>query len=219
MKGSLWGEEFSIPDTKKETKKVIKKIKEPKSPQVKTEKIIKSKTVPIEEKLKIIYENVLRILGVYKEKTQVIKTKEELSNYIDAAINNGIIAIDTETNNSLDPITCKLMGPCFYTPGQKNAYVPINHVNLYTRERLDWQLTEEDIKEQLERLDNVKIIMHNGKFDYQVLKITTGKQLKIFWDTIIGSRLLNENELSKLKEQYISKIDPSIEKYLLRLWE
>jgi DNA polymerase I-like protein with 3'-5' exonuclease and polymerase domains len=56
--------------------------------------------------------------------------------------------------------------------------------------------------------------MHNGKFDYQVIKCTTGKQLKVYWDTMLAVRILNENEKNAgLKQQYIAKIDPSIEKY------
>ena len=105
------------------------------------------------------------------------------------------------------------MGPCIYTPGQKNAYIPINHINYVTGERLDWQLTEEDVAEQFKRLENTPIIFHNGKFDYEVIKCTTGVPLKIYWDTMIGARMLNENEKAGLKEQYIAKIDPSIEKY------
>lgn len=105
------------------------------------------------------------------------------------------------------------MGPCIYTEGMKNAYVPINHVNRITGERLPWQLTENDIKEEFSRLSNTKIIMHNGKFDYSVIKCTCNLELDIYWDTLIGARILNENEKAGLKEQYISKIDPSIEKY------
>lgn len=213
MLDSLWGEEFVVPETPKRTKKIIEKVSNPKTPIVVTQQAIKSKSTNIEEKLTLIKENVLRILGVYKENTIVIKTKEELINYIDKAINNGIIAIDTETNNSLDPITCKLMGPCIYTPGMKNAYIPLNHVDVHTKERFSWQLTEEDIAEQFNRLSDTKIIMHNGKFDYQVIKCTTGVELSIYWDTLIGSRLLDENERANLKMQYISKIDSSIEKY------
>ena len=114
----------------------------------------------------------------------------------------------------MDPLTCKLMGLCLYTPGQKNAYIPVNHINLFTRERLSNQLTEEDIKEALCSIkDDTKVIMHNGKFDYQVIKCTTGYLTKCYWDTFIGSRLLNENERAALKQQYINKIDPTIEKY------
>lgn len=212
MLDSLWGEDFKIEETPEIAKKISKKINNPKS-TAKT-KGSKKVVVPLEEQMEMIRANVYRILGKYKENTLVIKTKEQLNEYIDCAIENGIIAIDTETNNSLDPITCKLMGPCIYTPGQKNAYIPINHINPNTRERLDWQLTEEDIFEAFDRLDNVKIVMHNGKFDYQVIKCTTNKALKVYWDTLIATRILNENEKrANLKEQYIDKVDSSIEKY------
>lgn len=212
---SLWGEEFNIPDSSSQVKKVRQRVSSPKEPKVvKTvEQTLRSSTISIEERLRVITENVMRILGVYKENTLVIKTKEDLVSYIDKAIQNGIIAIDTETNNSLIPLTCKLMGPCIYTPGMKNAYIPLNHVDPKTGSRLEWQLTEEDIAEQFGRLTNVQIIMHNGKFDYQVIKCTTGVSLHIDWDTMIGARLLDENERAGLKEQYINKIDSSIEKY------
>lgn len=214
MVDSLWGDEFIIPETKKVAKKIVDKISKPKDPSVVVKKAVKSKTVSVKEKLAIIKENVLKILGKYVDNTLVIKTREQLTDYIDRAILNGVIAVDTETNNSLDPITCKLMGPCLYTPGLKNAYIPLNHVNPDTLERLDWQLTEEDIKEELARLTNTKIIMHNGKFDYSVIKCTTGLELSIYWDTMIGAKVLDENEKSAgLKQQYIDKIDSSQEKY------
>jgi DNA polymerase I-like protein with 3'-5' exonuclease and polymerase domains len=212
MMDSLWGEEFKVEETPKVAKKIVEKINNPKG-TVKT-KGSKKVVVPLEEQMKIIKENVYRILGKYKDNTVVIRTKEQLNDYIQASIENGIIAIDTETNNSLDPITCKLMGPCIYTPGQKNAYIPINHINPHTRERLEWQLTEEDIFEAFDKLGETLIVMHNGKFDYQVIKCTTGKQLKVYWDTMIATRILNENEKrAGLKEQYIDKVDSSIEKY------
>lgn len=207
---SLWGDEFIIEDSSKQAKNLLKKINKPKKTE---QQILKSKNTSIEDKLRIIYENVNRILGVYKENTLVIKDKETLSKYIDKAIENNVIAIDTETNNSLDPLTCKLMGPCLYTPGMKNAYIPINHVDYRTSERLSWQLTEEDVYEQFSRLNDTLIITHNGKFDYEVLKCTTNWDMPIYWDTYIGARILNENEKAGLKEQYIEKIDSSIEKY------
>ena len=209
---SLWGDDFSIKNTKEADLELLEKTKKPLK-VVSSEKSLKSKKTSIEDKLAIIREEVLRILGGYAENTVVIKTKQQLIDYIDKSIQNGIISVDTETDNSLDPITCKLMGPCIYTPGQKNAYIPINHINYVTGERLDWQLTEEDVAEQFKRLENTPIIFHNGKFDYEVIKCTTGVPLKIYWDTMIGARMLNENEKAGLKEQYIAKIDPSIEKY------
>ena len=56
--------------------------------------------------------------------------------------------------------------------------------------------------------------MHNGKFDYEVLKCTcNGIEVIPTWDTMVAARLLNENEPAGLKWQYISKIDPLQEKY------
>lgn len=213
MNQSLWGQEFNLPSNKEKQKKIIEKANNPK--QTKTvSQSLKSKKVSVHDKIKIITENVNRILGGYSSNTIVIKSKTELTEYIDKAIVNGIIAIDTETNNSLDPLTCSLMGACIYTPDMKSAYIPVNHADINTKERFDWQITEKDIKEQFDRLHDTKIIMHNGKFDYQVIKCTCDCDLGIYWDTMIASKVLNENEHSAgLKQQYMDKIDNSIEKY------
>ena len=210
---SLWGEEFDIPieETKQRAKKIIAKI------DTRTdEQKLKSKKTPLEEKIKIIENNIYSILGHYKDIITVIKSREELHKYISTAIQNGIIAIDTETDNSLDPLTCLLMGGCIYTPDQKAAYIPINHINIETNTRLNWQCTEQDIKEEFNRLNeaNVKILTHNGKFDYKVLLCTCNYDMPIYWDSYVAARLLDENEPSAgPKQQYISKIDPTQEKY------
>lgn len=208
---NLFGEEFPL-DTRDVTSKLLKKTKEPKV--VKSKKIV-DPSLALQDKLLVIKSEVHRILGKYKDNTIVIKTQEEFINYIDACINNGVVTIDTETNNSLDPLTCKLMGLCLYTPNLKQAYVPVNHVELFTKERLSWQLNEQQICEQLQRLvdNNIKIIFHNAKFDYQVIKSTCGIELPIYWDTMIAAKLLDENEKAGLKEQYRIHIDSSQEKY------
>lgn len=211
MQESLWGEEFNIPTTQESVKKVLKKVKEKTDEQK-----IKSKLTSLDDKIKIIAEKVYKTLGHYKDQMLVIRDRETLHNYITKSIENNIIAIDTETNNSLDPITCKLMGVCIYTPGEKNVYIPINHINRNTKERLPDQLTELDIKEEFERLHSTRILMHNGKFDYKVIKCTCSVDLDIYWDTMAGARLLNENEPSAgLKQQFIDKIDPNQAKYKL----
>ena len=210
---SLWGDEFEVPSEKKEVKKVAKKVSSPKDPKVETRKAMKSKTVSTFDKLQLIYEEVNRVLGGYTSNTKVITSKDELSQYIDEAIRNGIIAIDTETNNSLEPLTCLLMGACIYTPGQLSAYIPVHHTQPDTDILIENQLTELDIKEQFERLSNTKILMHNGKFDYEVIKCTCNCVLNIYWDTEIAARILDENELAGLKKQYILHIDSTQEKY------
>lgn len=215
MNGSLWGAEFNV-DASTNTKKLLKKIAEPKEPTTSVEKQIKSKKLSLQEKLVIIKENVLKILGKYKDDTLTITTERELIDYIDKAIANNFISVDTETDNSLDPLTCKLMGLCLHTYGMKQAYIPVNHVNRETGKRLENQLTEEFIREQLERIvkTNTKTVFHNAKFDYEVIKCTTGVSLNIHWDTLVGSKMIDENRRSHgLKQLYVELIDPSDEKY------
>lgn len=204
----MFGNDFAVEVIKKS--KIVKEERE-----VSAEKKLKSKKLSLAERLVIINTNVLKVLGKQKNNVLIIKDKESLHNYISQAITSEYIAIDTETNNSLDPVTCKLMGPCFYYPGGKQAYVPLNHRNPETKVRLEWQLTEADIKEELQRVidSKVPIIMHNGKFDYEVIKCTCGIEVKPDWDTMVCARLLNENELAGLKWQYVNKIDKEQDKY------
>ena len=131
MLNNLWGEAFEVEDN---TKDLLSKVSNPKVITTKEEssKILSSKKVSVEDKLKLIEREVLRVLGKHVADTLIITTREELHNYITKAIDNNMISIDTETNNSLDPITCKIMGLCLYTPSLKQAYVPINHVNWKT---------------------------------------------------------------------------------------
>lgn len=205
---SLWGEEFSI-STLEAEKKALSKIK-----KLNSKKSVLDEKEALRQKMNSIKENVDRILGHRQSETQVIKSKQELKEYFDDILANKIVALDTETNNSLDPITCKLMGLCLYTPNRNQVYIPVNHVDPNTCKRLDWQVTEEDCKEQLERiLSDVTIIYHNAKFDYQVIKCTCGVELPIHWDTMIGAKILDENEGASLKEQYIIHINPEQEKY------
>ena len=218
---SLWGENFEIEvgTTLVKTKKVISKIKEEKHSLSDSTKILKSAKIDLNDKLDLIKNNVYSILQKQLDNVKVIYNRDELHDYLQKGLNFGRIAIDTETNNSLDYITCKLMGLCLYVKGEKQVYVPINHINKDTKERLVNQLTEKDIYDELQWLidnkGNCKFIFHNGKFDYQVLKCTcNGIKIPIDWDTMIGAKLLDENEKNaKLKEQYISKIDPEQTKY------
>lgn len=239
---NLWGDDFDLPVEKEKVKAVKEKISKPKSRtenKSTTKNIIKSKTVSLTEKLALIKAEVERVLGKQKQNVLVIKDFDTYMDYINKAIEINRIAIDTETNNSLDPITCTLMGLCLYYKGGKQAYIPVNHRNPDTKERLDWQLTEEQIKEGLELINKGGwvpdypdqtyyeweeahkehipapfTVFHKGIFDYEVLKCTCDVSMRIDWDTLIGAKLLDENERSAgLKQQYIAKIDPSQEKY------
>lgn len=204
---SLWGTEFEIEDTKAKAGKILAKAANPKKPKV------KKQANTLEDDLRLIKENVNLALGKYADNTVLIKSRDELFSYFEKARQDGVIAVDTETNKSLDPITCKIMGLCIYSPGQKAAYVPVNHVYSGTENKLEWQCTEEDIHDVFTEYSDVPIIMHNGKFDYEVIKCTCNVELRLDWDTMIGARLLDENERAGLKGQYADKVDPSVEKY------
>ena len=220
---SLWGDEFSLKEddikkilTKSKTKKVVK--------EVSIDKQLKSKKVSIEDKMALIEEDVNRILGSFKNDTLTIRDYNEFKSYIDKSIENGIIAVDTETNNTTNTFDCLLMGLCLYTPGLKNAYIPVNHVydyelgpkyELLSGKKLNNQITEQQIHDELQRLvdNNVKIIFHNAVFDIEVLQTTCNIRLKAYWDTMVAAQLINENELKGLKVQYKLHCNPEQDKY------
>lgn len=216
---NLFGEDFFIDVQENTVKDLVKKLSGKNGEEISSEKLLKSKKLTLEERLNIITDKVLKTLGKQKDNIIVIKDKEAFNDYVCKAITSGRIDIDTETNNSTDPVTCKLMGPCFYYPGGKQAYIPINHRDYRTKKRLDWQLTEADVAEQLKKIvdSKIDIIMHNGKFDYEVLKCTCGIEVVPKWDTLIAARLIDENTFKdsfvSLKSMYTTYIDPEQEKY------
>ena len=172
----------------------------------------------INKRIAEVENKIFAVLGKEKDKTEVIFDIETFRNYINKAIEKGEIAIDTETDNSTDTIQCHIMGLCIFVPGLKEAYIPINHRDRSTKNRLVNQLTEDDLKNELTKLkDNkVKIIMHNGKFDYEVIKTTCdGIELDIYWDTMIAAQILDENRELGLKKLYVKECDPTQADYKL----
>ena len=221
---SLWGEEFTVKED--DLNRILSKTKSKQIENLSTEKKLSSKYVSIYDKINLIKENVYQKLGHFANDTRVIRSYDEYKKYIDKAIENGIIAIDTETNNTIDVFgDCKLMGLCLYTPGMKQVYIPVNHRHFTTTydergneqivmgELLENQLTEAQIAEQLIRLDKTFNIFHNAIFDIEVLQQTVGVRVHVDWDTQVGAAVLDENELKALKTQYRLHIDPTQEKY------
>jgi len=213
---SLFGDEFNIDFNKPKAKELASKARVTAgSEEYDPMKILKSKKVSLEDQLLVIKEQVIRVLGKQRKNIVVIRSLNDFSDYITACIESGYISVDTETNNSLDPVTCKLMGLCLYYPGGKQAYIPVNHKDPKTKEKLSNQITEKQIKEQLQRVKDAKtfVVMHNAKFDFSVIKCTCNIELLADWDTSIAAALIDENEEKGLKKQYILHIDPSQQKY------
>jgi DNA polymerase I-like protein with 3'-5' exonuclease and polymerase domains len=171
--------------------------------------------VPLEQRLKYISDGVYKVLGRYKNYVRVIYSEDEFNDYIATAIGCGCLSLDTETNNSLDPLTCKIMGLCLYIPNTRPVYVPISHTTPGTEDLLENQVSIDCVRNAFLKLkeNNTKIIYHNAKFDIRVCYNVTGVYLPIYWDTMIASQLLDENERAKLKYQYKVHVDPTIGTY------
>lgn len=148
-------------------------------------------------------------LGQFKDDYEIITTEDGLHRYFTSCIINRVISIDTETTG-LDPMLDKIVGLCIYTPNQPAAYVPINHVSYVTGERVENQLSEEQVANQFEMLleYELDVIMFNAKFDMRVIRNQLGvKDIYCTWDAYLAAKLMNENEessgLKSLHKKYV----------------
>lgn len=168
----------------------------------------------IDNKIKTLIAKVESALGKYADETLIIQDEQTLSNYIDACLTEGICAIDTETTG-LDPLVDELVGIGIYTPGQKTAYIPLNHLSYVTGHKVKGQLPCDLVGKYLAKLQDcinrpyVDIDMFNAPFDTRTLIHGTNTRLHCTWDAYLASRCLNENEpekaLKKLHRKYILK--------------
>ena len=100
MTESLWGEEFNIKED--DVKKIINKTKTKKViKEVSVDKQLKSKKVSVSDKMDLIRKDVFSILGGYEQETVTIRDIDSFKEYIDKALENKVIAVDTETNKYL----------------------------------------------------------------------------------------------------------------------
>lgn len=169
-----------------------------------------AKVVPksISGKVQLAKEMSQEVFADKLDRLALLDTENKIREYIDCAITNGIIAVDTETNG-LDRIDGKIAGVCLYTPGQKGVYIPVRHESFMTGIELKTNVSKEFMKDQFERMNksNIKYVLHNAKFDMHILWWMLGIKIIPYWDTQIGSQLLNENEPHKLKVLYKKYVD------------
>nr|DAG18799.1 MAG TPA: DNA polymerase [Caudoviricetes sp.] len=147
------------------------------------------------ERINTIRAVVLKNLGKYQDEYIVIQDEDTLDKYISSCIVNNVISIDTETTG-LDPIADEIVGICIYTPGEKAAYIPLNHISFVTNMKVENQLPVHFVREQFQRIADaaIDIIMFNACFDARFMKNQVGVRLKCTWDCYLAARLLNENE-------------------------
>lgn len=183
-------------------------------------KLTKStKTAPkgsgVNSTVQLIKLNVEKYLGKFRDEVESCRDLDKLRQFIDKAIANDILAIDTETTG-LDCLMDKIIGVCLYTPGEKALYIPIRHYSYVTGQLLSNQISEKDIKEQLQRLvdSGVQTVFHNAKFDMRMLQNDLGVIIEQpTWDTMIAAKLLNNLEPANLKYQYFTHIEKSNKEY------
>lgn len=173
-----------------------------------------AKVVPksISGKVQLAKEMSKEVFADKLDRLELLDNENKIREYVDCAITNGIIAVDTETNG-LDRIDGKIAGVCLYTPGQKGVYIPVRHESFMTGIELKTNVSKEFMKDQFERMNksNIKYVLHNAKFDMHILWWMLGVKIIPYWDTLIGSMLLNENEPHGLKQLYKKYVDNSDE--------
>lgn len=169
-----------------------------------------AKVVPksISGKVQLAKEMSQEVFSDKLDRLALLDNENKIREYVDCAITNGIVAVDTETNG-LDRIDGKIAGVCLYTPGQKGVYIPVRHESFMTGIELKTNVSPEFMNEQFERMNksNIKYVLHNAKFDMHILWWMLGIKIIPYWDTQIGSQLLNENEPHKLKVLYKKYVD------------
>lgn len=147
-------------------------------------------------------------LAVHKDDYILIRTEQELIEYEQSIIKNGVCALDTETTG-LNPLLVDLVGICLYTPGQKAAYIPLAHksyiTGVKTKEQLDKNIIIDFFRRLLKR--KIKWIMHNAKYDIRVIRNCLGLDIPCYWDTMLAAYCIDEEESHRLKDLYLKYCD------------
>lgn len=170
--------------------------------------VVKAVRNNLMDSINMIKENVEKNLGKYKDNYEIITDTNRLAEYFQKCDDNELISIDTETTG-LDPIEDKIVGLCIYTPGEKAAYIPINHVSYITGTRIENQLTEDQVGNCMNKylFRDIDVIMFNAKFDIRVMRNQLKVYLNCTWDCYLAARLMNENEpstsLKALHQKYV----------------
>lgn len=145
-----------------------------------------------------------------EEKGILLNTQVTLEQYINQCIADGEYVLDIETTG-LDPFNDLIVGVCLYSPSQEPAYIPMLHTDIDNK-LLPGQLEVAVVKQHITRLmeSDAHWINHNIKFDAKFLMYRWNiKPNNMFWDTLIGAFVLNENEpthgLKPLYAKYITK--------------
>ena len=138
---------------------------------------------------------------ISKKNYFLIKSENEIKNWLNSAEELGEFAIDTETN-SLDPHQAKLVGISISYSIGKACYIPIGHVNY---KNLDEEKVLKILKPYLED-KSIKKIGQNIKFDY-IIFWQRGIFINSMEDTMLMSYVLdagkNRHNMDLLSEIHL----------------
>lgn len=142
-------------------------------------------------------------LANHKDDYILIREPDQLYEYMKEMKQVGEGALDTETTG-LNPLLVDIVGGCIYTPGQKAAYIPINHKSYITGVRYSEQLDEQTVSKIMKDFHkDIRWIFHNAKYDIRVCRKTLGIDFKPYWDTMLAAYCIDEEESHKLKDLHL----------------
>lgn len=131
-------------------------------------------------------------------KAILIRTKDQLHDYVTRCIEAGYAGIDTETTG-LDRQNDWIVGASLYYPGGVECYIPMKHLVPIFESPYKGQLSYEEVSEEFKRMEksNIRLIFANADYDLAMIY----KDLKVdfcdrfYYDVILAWRCLKENEL------------------------
>jgi DNA polymerase I len=133
----------------------------------------------------------------------LINDSNELIKTINEIPKGSILAFDTETTG-LDTANDVIVGFSFCWDGVKAYYVPLAHFYLGSPD----QISNGVAKQVITLLNNRhKLVVHNFKYDYEIVKNNLGIELNIYFDTMIGAWLYESDKavgLDKLASNYFN---------------
>lgn len=142
-------------------------------------------------------------LANHKDDYILIREPDQLYEYMKEMKQVGEGALDTETTG-LNPLLVDIVGGCIYTPGQKAAYIPINHKSYITGVRTKDQMNEETVSKIMKEFyKDIRWIFHNAKYDIRVCRKTLGIDFKPYWDTMLAAYCIDEEESHRLKDLHL----------------